>query len=253
MISRKILASDVKKDDEPIVVDSNVVFLCHFDASPPRNVPTTDAGTVVNAGNFRTQVITNSPSSAKFGQGYLQHGGSVTGGASEYVTFPKRFSFGNRNFTIESWHAWNDVFSASGATQYGWELSLDTSNNCGLILSGTRYNGGLTLGINRVNSNVARTITIPGLATLTPSTAYFHVAVVREGASIRIYTNGILRVTENIGTGNINDGTLLKFGNSSNAYQPNCRTDEVRIVMDQVLYTADFTPPTAAFPDPVIE
>lgn len=252
MITSKILLTEKEKESGPIVVDSNVVFLCHFDASPPRNVPTNDAGTVVNAGNFRTQVITNSPSNAKFGQGYLQHGGSVTGGASEYVTFPKRFTFSNRNFTIESWHAWNDVFSASGATQYGWELSLDTSNNCGLMLSGTRYNGGLLLGINRVNSITARTINIPGLTTLTPSSAYFHVAVVREGASMRIYTNGILRVTENIGTGNINDGTLLKFGNSSNAYQPNCRTDEVRIVMDQVLYSADFTPPTNPFPNPAI-
>lgn len=255
MISKKILASDVKKDDEPIVVDSNVVFLCHFEQSPPINVATNGTGTVVNAGYYRTQVITNDPTTAKFGQGYLLHGGSVGGGASEYVTFPKGFSFGTRNFTIESWHIWNAYSSANGATQYGWELGLDTSNNyCGLNLSGSRYNGGMQLTVNRgFNSTPAFTVNIPGLPSLLPTTAYFHVAVVRDGSVIRVYTNGILRNSQNIGSLPITEGSLLRFGISNNAYQPYCATDEVRIVMDQALYTDDFTPPTAAFPNPVIE
>jgi len=254
MLHKKILLSEAAIDDTPVVIDANVKFLCHFDQNPPINAATNGAGTVVNAGYYRTQVITNDPASAKFGQGYLLHGGTVGGGASEYVTFPKGFSFGTNNFTIDSWHLWNAYGSANGAQQYGWEFGLNTSNNyCGLNLSGTRYNGGMQLTVNRgFNGVPAATINIPGLSSLLPTTAYFHVAIVRDGSVIRVYTNGILRNSQNIGAIAITEGTLLKFGVSSNAYQPGCATDEVRIVMDQVLYTDDFTPPTAPFPNPII-
>lgn len=251
MISNKIIIADKKKTDLP-VIDSNVVFLCHFDQSPPINVPTSDAATIINMGYYSTNMVLTSPEFAKFGQGYLQHGGTVGGGQSEYITFPKRFNFGTRDFTIESWHVWSAVFSPTGASQYGWELGLDASYYCGLELTGSRYNGGMILNVNRgYNSVSAFSINITGLSSVLPADKYFHIAVVREGSVLRVFLNGKKAGEQVIGSLSITDGNLLKFGVSNNAYQPGCRLDETRIVMDQALYSADFVPPTAPYPNPV--
>lgn len=244
-----------KKKQAPIPVDENVVFLSHFNESPPENIVTTDKASLVNQGYYQTQMILNQPTESKFGPGFLKHGGSVGGGASEYYTFPKRFNFSNRDFTIESWHYWSPAFSGSGAYQYGWEIGLAASNECGLMFNGTRYNGTMSLGINRnsFNGQNAKTIDIPGLTSL-PADKYFHFAVVRDKTQIRIYLNGKLAAVDDIGTGAITEGSLLRFGLSNNAYQPGCRTDEVRITMDQALYVgSSFSVPTGPFPDPVIE
>lgn len=236
----------------PIPVDENVVFLSHFEQSPPINVATGEVSTWLNTGYYSTQPIVNNPADAKFGSGYLKHGGTVGGGASEYVQFPKNFTLGTRDFTIESWHAWSAVFSPSGSGQYGWEIGVDSQYYCGLKLHGSRYNGIISLEINRgYNGAITKTINVSALIGV-PETAYFHVAVVREGKILRVYVGGKLIASEDIGTLAIHEGTLVRVGMSNNAYQPACMLDEMRIVVDQALYSgAGFTPPNEPFPDPV--
>jgi hypothetical protein len=243
-----------KKKKEIPVVDANVVFLCHFDQTPPRNEANGQNGTVVNANYYQTQIILNDPASAKFGQGFLKAGGAVGGGASEMVTFPKGFTLGNRNFTIESWHKWASWSTGGGATQQGWTIGIQQGSvNSGIALMGTRFNGGQYIDINTTSNGPARRVDFPGLNSAeSPVNDWFHVAVVREGAILRLYRNGKLKKAENIGTGNIFDGNMVHLGYSSNAYQAGTNMDEMRIVLDQVLYTSDFTPPKAPYPNPII-
>lgn len=241
-----------KAHKEIPVVDSNVVFLSHFDNDPPVNMANGQKGSFVNYGYYQSRIILTDPASAKFGQGFLKGGGSVGGGATEYLQFPKGFTFGTRNWTIEGWFLWDQVFSASGATQYCFVLGRNTTDySSGLILSGTRYNNGFTLDVNTYNSVPAKKINILGLNNA-PADKYFHLATVRDGNDIRVYLNGKMEGSGAIGPVGILEGNINMFGIASNASQPGTRTDEVRIVMDQVLYTSNFTPPSGPFPDPVI-
>ena len=175
-------------------------------------------------------------------------------GASEYLTFPKSFNLAARNFTIEAWHRWNGWSSGSGAIQHGWTVGYNTSNGwSGIHLQGTRFNGALTITVNTVNGTPALTLQLVGLGQAKPDSDYFHLAVLRDDGELRGYLNGKLAGSVAIGNGVLHEGNVIRLANSSNAQQPGCALDEMRIVMDQALYTgSSFTVPSGPFPNPVI-
>jgi hypothetical protein len=245
-----IISGGAKKP-APIPVDENVVFLSHFEHSPPIDVVTGVVATWMNTGYYATQPILTDPAGAKFGSGHVRHGGT-TSGANEYIRFPKGFTLGTRDFTIESWHLWSEVSRPQGSGQYGWEIGLDDQYYCGLTFTGTRYNSGINLTINRgYNSAVAHNLFVPGLFEL-PVNEYFHVAVVREGTMLRVYLGGKLAASLDIGTLAIHEGSWVNLAQSNNAYQPWCSLDEMRIVVDQALYSGStIIVPKGPFPDPI--
>ena len=136
-------------------------------------------------------------------------------------------------FTIELW-----VYLSATGVLYGliakgsanWQISVNTANNV-------------------VFTYGASTITSTGTLA---ATTWYHLAVVREGIGTnqtKIYINGT-----NDGTGTVvNDftqvsdlfiGCLRTGGGVLNGY-----LDDIRITKGVARYTANFTPPTAAFPD----
>lgn len=89
----------------------------------------------------------------------------------------------------------------------------------------------------------------PGTTTVTHNT-WHHIAFVRDGNTLRLFLDGVSQgtasftgsieaISETLSIGYDNSGTRHLKGN----------IDEVRITKGVARYTADFTPPTAPFPN----
>jgi len=77
-----------------------------------------------------------------------------------------------------------------------------------------------------------------------------HLALVREPTTHRIYlyTNGIKSTTFEASSAGLDNSVFFTVGKRQSGTSYNFRLDEVRITVGTARYTADFTPPTAAFP-----
>ena len=193
-----------------------------------------NAGIFDNAEKNNLTTIGNaqvSTSVTKFGTGSMSFDG--TGDWLTAIDNPN-LQFGTGKFTIEAWVYLNAVGSArgfvsKGTATTGWSLGTNSSNQV-------------------VFSNTATSFTSTG--TLAVSTWYF-VTVVREGTGTnqtKIYINGTNDGTSTVST-NFNQTNIMYVGadrvggSALNGY-----IDDLRITRGVARYTANFTPPTAAFP-----
>jgi hypothetical protein len=142
---------------------------------------------------------------------------------------------GTGNFTIEGWVYLNAIGSARGFVSKGTSTT------------------GWSLGTNSLNqvvfSNTATSFASTGVLLI--STWYF-VTVVREGTGsnqTKIYINGTNDGTGTV-AGNFNQTNILYVGaNRVGGEALNGYIDDLRITKGVARYTANFTPPTQAFPD----
>jgi hypothetical protein len=88
---------------------------------------------------------------------------------------------------------------------------------------------------------------------LVSNSAWTHIALVRDGSLFSIYVNGTSRATRTSAGLLDNPPRALVIGKStsdaSNENPFNGYIDEFRLTKGVARYTANFTPPTAAFPD----
>ena len=224
---------------------SNTVLLMHMNGTN---------GSVYSLGDTKGHVMTPvgsvqiSTAQSKFG------GASATfNGTTDYLTTPDSndWNFGTGDFTIETWVQFNslasnqaivDQYTDAGTTLPAWTLLYIT----GVGMYFAYHNG--TSELVTLNSGTS------GWATGT----WYHVAVVRSGTTWTMYRDGVsvAQVTGNSTTMPDIVGALW-IGNRNyggNSAPLNGYLDDIRITKGVARYTANFTPPTAPFPDsgPVI-
>jgi hypothetical protein len=189
------------------------------------------AKTVTASGNAQVDTA-----QSKFGGASLLLDGSGDYLTANFITNTDFEFTAGEDFTLECWVRVNSF------TQFNGLISLATTR------SGNEY----TLYIEGIaGSYYLRAATFGGgnlsAGTTTLSTAtWYHVAVTREGTTVRLFVNGNLEDTDtrtftagqqsNIRIGSFGDGSLALNG----------WIDEVRI-SNTARYTAAFTAPTAAF------
>lgn len=77
---------------------------------------------------------------------------------------------------------------------------------------------------------------------------WYHIAITRASGFYRVFVNGVLKATSVYGAYGIGDNTsALTIFNSTASYHT--YIDDFRVTKGIARYTADFTPPTAAFPN----
>lgn len=144
--------------------------------------------------------------------------------------------FGTSDFTVELWAYLTGgpgsdflIVSCRDAGGSGrWALNIQTSRNFSLLIDGSNY----------ANSSAV------------PLNAWMHLAVTRQGNTIRSFVNGVLSTTVSTFTGSITDTTSpLRVGNEPtfSGFAP-IYIDDLRITKGVARYTATFTPPTGPFP-----
>jgi hypothetical protein len=220
-----VYTSDFTPPTAPLTAITNTSLLLNF----------TNAGIFDNAANNDLETVGDaqvSTSVTKFGTGSMSFDGT-----GDLLTVPDNVNLqlGTGNFTIEGWIYLNAIgsqrgFVAKGTSTTGWALSVNALNQVVF-----------TFGSSNINST--------GL--LAMSTWYF-VTVVREGTGTnqtKIYINGTNDGTGTVST-NFNQTSIMYIGagrvggNNLDGY-----IDDLRITKGVARYTANFTPPTAAFPN----
>ena len=179
-------------------------------------------------------------------------------GTGDYITvnMGTDFSFGSGDFTIEFFFRKNAtgrmcLFSPGTDNPSHYDgLILDTStvgtDKLGLYVSsnGTGWDlvhadsGGAGIGATTIAANT-----------------WYHVAVVRSGTTFKVYLDGTADITATGVSGAIFDGSAqpLNFGRSTytgGTFYLNGYIDDIRITKGYARYTANFTAPTDAFPNP---
>jgi hypothetical protein len=202
-----------------------------------------------NGTNGSTTITDSSPSPktvTAVGNAQISTAQSKFGGASiafdgtgDYLTTPasSSFAFGLADFTVELW------LYRSGSGQQHLYDARDIGLNDNRILLYLDTSSQLTY-----YSNGAPRITTTSIPTLS---TWVHVALCRASGNSRLFLNGvqvgatfadtisIVSPTATVAIGATNVGTT-----ALNGY-----IDDLRITKGVARYTANFTPPTAAFPD----
>jgi len=208
----------------PVTAITNTSLLTNFtNAAIFDNSMKNDLETVGNA-----QIST---SVKKFGTGSIY---VPSGGGCALIPNSQPLTLGTGNWTIEFW-AYTD---ASGTKVY-----MDLLNVANTVIYGEMYSIGTTLYWYRDGSNF-----ITGTGALTANT-WQHIAVAKSGTSTKLFVNGT-QVGSTLTDSFDYASARWEIGGRSNLTLPIVGyIDDLRITNGVARYTANFTAPTAPFPN----
>jgi len=194
----------------------------------------------VNAGIFDNAMMNDlvtvgnaqiSTAVKKYGTGSMYFDGS-----GDYLTIPNsvNLTFGTGDFTVEAWVNLNVL----GSDRSVIDFRSSTNSFGALYISGS----------GNVIAFYDGSVTASGTALTAGS--WNHVAWVRVGTTLYGYLNGVQQWSRTLST-NITTIGSPKVGADYNGSlsQMNGYIDDLRITKGVARYTANFTPPTVAFPN----
>jgi hypothetical protein len=207
---------------------SSVTLLMHMDGTGSTFTDSSGTPKTITANGNATQ----STAQSKFGGVSALFDGSgdyLSGATSDATRFPGDFTVEFWAFVLvhKSFNVWFDCRSAVSSTA-GFAIASNSSGEMALF----------------TNNGFA----ITGSSAFTAS-QWTHFALVRSGSTITLYQGGQSVGTTTNST-HFSDGTLavgISFADINHSV--NGYIDELRITKGVARYTANFTPPTAAFPD----
>lgn len=222
---------------EPDPNFANVSLLLHMDGSNGSTNFVDSSGTpktVTPSGNAQI-----STAQSKFGgaSGYFD-------GSGDYITVPASdgLELGSGDFTIELW-----LYSLGGQAQYAGVISKGQEGSTSADVWNLEFAGDSEIGFYAWSVGGLGVIT--GISTNT----WHHVAISRNGSTTRFFLDGVLAsfasgsytISSNAnGPLRIGSGWYDLAGRPFKGY-----IEELRITKGVARYTANFTPPTAPFPD----
>ena len=172
----------------------------------------------------------------KYGTGSLKFDGT-----GDSLTLPavQQFAYGTGDFTIEFW------FNASDTT---WRIMYEQTAQVSIQWSSTSGGGG---GAGKVGIYANGGYVITNNTALSTGTWYF-LALVRQSGVLKLYIDGVAQTTTYAFANNLvaSSQPLIYVGNYfGGGYSWNGYLDDLRVTKGIARYTANFTPPTAAFPN----
>jgi hypothetical protein len=196
--------------------------------------------------NGSTTIVDSSPTPktvTAVGDAQISTAQSKFGGASiafdgtgDYLTVPSNlgFAFGTQDFTVEAWVYFGNLTSFSsiassrdGAnTLTGWTIGLNSSEAPYFYTSGFNIQG----------------------SALSQNT-WHHIAVTRSGTSLKMFANGTQAGSTATDSRDYTNQTFAVGATIDGNQVFNGYIDDLRITKGIARYTANFTPPTAPFPD----
>lgn len=238
-------------------VKGTAVYTSNF--TPPTAPVTAISGTslllnATNAGIYDATTLSDletvgsaqvSTAQAKWGASSMSFNGTTD---NLYIGKDTELDMGSGNFTIEWWM---------------YPTTTTQKNNACIIASGnaTWGTGAIVIDCGAVTSNKVRFVANPnGTAVIDPNpwtvNTWTYFAFVRNGNTLTLYRNGTSVASNGsfntfVSTVNLNYNNATKIGGGSwdgaNSYFTGY-IEDLRITKGIARYTANFTPPTAAFP-----
>jgi hypothetical protein len=168
-------------------------------------------------------------------------------GTGDYLTATDNldFSFGTGNFTIEFW-----LYLIATATNNALFGSCLVDTRTSPTFAGhsifVRSTGSLRLWENNADAYDSATSAVP-------FSNWCHIATSRASGTTRAFVNGSqvinYAVSYNHTTPAFTAGGVVDFRDATADFKLNGYIDDLRITKGIARYTANFTPPTAPFPD----
>jgi len=193
-----------------------------------------------------------------FGTAQISTAQSKWGGASalfdgtgDYLTVPNSadFDFGTGDWTIEFWYRPTVVDTV--------RTLIGKAVGTGFYPFNIRVNGsGRVIGYCTDGSSV---YTTPDAAPAMSAGTWYHIAFVRASNALKVYVNGVATgAAVTMTAAHQTNSAPLCIGNFSADYAAGGGAtagahgylDDLRITKGEALYTTDFTPPSAPFPEP---
>jgi hypothetical protein len=216
---------------------NSVSLLLHCDGSNGSTTFVDSSGTpkTVTA-NSGAVVSTAAP---KFGTGAAQF---VNTSSHLLVPYSAEFGLAAADITIEFWAqgAQRNRSAASFRTSGGAEAWNFEVNSSGFVVFTALRSDGFSYTLTQTaGDRIAEN-----------NGVWYHVALSKDSSTIRLFVSGVQRASAAIGTSLATPNTshrLIIGAESAVAWDG--FLDDIRITTGVARYTADFTPPTAAFPD----
>ena len=228
---------------------ANVSLLLHADTGTFGPIyDSTGKNSVSGVGASRGYPVHVTTAQSKFGGSSLSFDGT-----DDYLGIPasSNFSFGAGDFTIEAW-LYPGSYPAAGSwsTIYSQWTAGDGQRQAGEWI--IKMNSAGSVYVDIATSASAYVTADSGTGTLLLNT-WTHLAVTKSGDAIKIFINGIRVSNQSFNLSTVGVETLpVWFGQqqSNNSYLWTGLMDEIRVTKGVARYTVNFTPPTAAFPQP---
>jgi len=165
----------------------------------------------------------------------------------KYGTGSIKFDGTTDQVTVE--HTIDQLLRGGAFTIEMWVYLSTTGAARGLICKGQSSTGWL-VSINASNAVVFThgTTAITTTTTLA-ATTWYHIAAVRQSSTLTIYINGVSSASASVTTDFTQVEDMLIGCNRIGGDVLNGYLDDIRITKGVARYTANFTPPSAAFPD----
>ena len=214
---------------------ASVVLLCNFDGADAATTYTEESSNFAVA-SFESAAELDT-SEKKFGTA-----SALFAGTDDAITFPaiSAYDLGSGDFTIELWIR----FDISPAVD-GWMSQFEETGNNRSWYFG--YSGGdMKFAYSTTGADTIQLSRSTGFS----ADQWYHLAVSRNGSSLRIFIDGVQQgATFSISDTIIASTDVLRIGtlNSGVDFGTNGRIDEARMTVGVGRYTANFTPPTEAF------
>jgi hypothetical protein len=225
---------------------SNVSLLLHGDGA--------NGSTVIRDSSSRMNTVT-AVGNAQISTAQSKFGGASIAfdGTGNYLTVPDNadFEFGSGNFTVEMW-----IYPTSGTNTFRCFIAKSNRNSPGgqgSFVGQISNTNKLQMLFDKDATGETWDIDVQGTTTVALNT-WHHIAVVRSGNVFTAYLNGVSEATATNGLSLVDNAELLTIGALGYTSPPfvsffNGYIDDLRITKGVARYTANFTPPTAAFPD----
>ncbi len=219
----------------------DVILLLHFEDAPGTTLPL-DSSSFSQALSASTAGLETTNAASLYGSGSLESVSTIAGNGGRLGFIPGAHA-DSEEWTIE--------FSLYPFSILNWNFGFGFSNSNGYIILAGPLDGANSGKIQVSNSGV---VTLVSATTITLN-AWTHVALTRGYTSPGVYTarlfiNGIKEAESTSGAPPFVSGVFWAIGETDSAgfSALNGYLDEFRLTT-ACRYTADFTPPTASYPN----
>jgi hypothetical protein len=166
-------------------------------------------------------------------------------GTGDQLNLPssQNYAFGTGDYTIELWLRLN-----TATASYPTVWSITSTFNGGTDILGMLFgDAGYGYYLGYYDNGNFTSLSSSGITQSSFLNTWKHVAFVRASGSLKIYVDGTAVYTAASST-NMTGPYFMQIG-ARNGYGINGYIDDFRITKGYARYTANFTPPDAAFPD----
>ena len=221
----------------------NVALLLHMDGANGGNTFADSSGknyTVTPSSGMTTSTTIVKFGSASAYASTTSHYLSMTGATAANI-----FGFGSANFTVEAWIY--PTQSTTSASIYAWGITSSIVPSSFLEVNTT--SGSLSF---LYSTNGSSSTQLSGGAAGLLTNGWHHVAIAREGSTMRGFIDGVQvfsgAISGTIANQSARSGYIMTTNGGSNTFLG--YLDEFRVIKGSAIYTGNFVPPTAAFPNP---